>query len=260
MAETGQPTETGETTVALFEAQIGGEKIPVPEKIKVGDREVSLKDLITRSSSGARKEAEARMEKKLAQLRSELDSTELTKKEIEERLQKIEEENMTASEKAAREIEKSKKKWETDVQTLTVQAQTATKKYHDNLIRNEIRGAFGGFELYNPEQTALLVQAMGQPKVVETDGTDRVLMTMVVDGEAVEMAPKEFVQKYLAMPGNENQLRATVKPGAGSSQSGARRDSTGGLVFTRKQLQDDPAAQKEYRDALLAGKPARIEE
>ena len=41
MADNGQGTDTSQaTTEPLFEASVAGEKIQLPEKIKVGDKEV----------------------------------------------------------------------------------------------------------------------------------------------------------------------------------------------------------------------------
>lgn len=262
MADTGTGTDTSqtETVETLFEATIAGEKIQLPEKIKVGDKDVSLKDIVTKSATGARKDAESRLNKRIEELQGLLQSTSATKDEIASKLQQIEDEKLTASEKAQKEIERSKTKYENEIKAATTKAEEAQRKYEANLIESQIYGGFGGFDLFSPQQTMTLVRTYGQPKVVSENGVDRVVLSFKEGDQVLELSPREFMQKYLTLPENQNQLKASLKPGGGSSQTGARMGNDGALIFGRKQIATDAKAAEEYRQALKARKEVRIDE
>lgn len=261
MADNGQGTDTSQTTTEpLFEASVAGEKIQLPEKIKVGDKEVSLKDIVTKSAAGARRDTESRLNKRIEELQTMLQSTTATKDEISNKLQQIEDEKLTASEKAQKELERSKSKYENEIKVAMTRAEEAQRKYEANLIESQIYGAFGGFDLFSPQQTMTLVRTYGQPKVVSENGTDRVVLSFKEGDQVLELSPREFMPKYLALQENQNQLKASLKPGGGSSQTGARMGNDGSLVFGRRQIATDAKAAEEYRQALKARKEVKIDE
>lgn len=241
-----------------FEYNLSGEKIKLPEK--VGD--VSIKDVLSRVAAATRKETEAKLEARFKPLQEQITAKDADLETIKTKLQQIEDEKLTAEEKVKKEFERTFQKLEQEKITLAEKANKSFSKYREKAIMTEIHAALSGFELFDPDQTLTLMLQKGRPELVEKeDGSEQIVMRLTVDGEEKELSPKEYAKLFLALPQNMNQLRAGIKPGAGTSVHGATRNGSGQLVYARSAMQNE-TTRKEYMVKMkeLGPENVRIDE
>lgn len=238
------------------------EKILMPEKVKVGDKEINIREKIGHMNSGIRKvlqnEITKKSEAKYQELQTMLNDKNITVEQLQSKIQEFEESKMSMEEQI-----KAQSKREIDMannfaKTKEQEAITNYNLFQETKIDNDIYGAFSGFSLSNAEDTKLLIRQKGNAKVVkdETTGQFKTVLTFNVDGEAKELTPKEAVELYLADPNNSHHLKNNLRAGGGSV-SGGKATKDGKIGYTRSSM-NDPATRAEYNAKNKKGEPVAI--
>jgi hypothetical protein len=84
------------------------------------------------------------------------------------------------------------------------------------------------------------------------------MLSIEIDGETHQLPPKQAVEMFLAMPGNENLLKNNLMPGANTSKSGAK-SVNGSLVYKRSDIAANPKVRSEYLEKIKKGESVSIE-
>jgi hypothetical protein len=253
------PPKTGE----FFEM-----KDPVTGEVRKLPKE--LEPFMGHVISKTRKETEGKYKPLIDDLNNQLKNNQLSLGEQETlraRIQELEEANMSAEERAKLQIDREKKTWEDKHKKAEQYGNDGWNNFYQTKIDNDLFAALGKHDLYNPDQTKMILKTMGGAKVVknEESGKFETKLTMLVpdkDGALKEqvLSPQEAVDKFLALPENANHLKASLRPGGGAGSSkGGKRGSDGAITFTRQDLLD-PAKRKEYNEKLRNREPVHIVE
>ncbi len=231
-------------------------EILVPEKIKAGDQEIDMRVIMGHLNSGIRKsvskDIEARNEKRMKELNDLLANKETTTMELQKKLQEFEDEKLSAEDRAKVAIERERAKFQNDLKKHQEEAVSWRTQFQNERIDNAILGSLPA-SVYNPSQTMLLIKSLLKPELIANDkgGFDTVL-SITIDGEEQKLPPKEAIEKFLAMPGNEHHLKNNLNPGAGTSGNGGRA-LNGGLAYKRSEVASNPKIRQEYSSKLMKG-------
>lgn len=201
----------------------------------------SQAEKITKAMGATRRDMDSRAKTVSQQLEEERKA----KADLEARLQQLEDEKLTASEKEKAAIERAQKKAMDEAAAAREEASTNRRLYESHKMDTDIRDALSGFELFNPKQVAVMLRAWGS-LVMERDesGIDRTFVVVRSEsGEEERLSPREAAGRFLALDENQNLLKSSVKTGAGSTAGG--KIGVGGVrLYTREELANPKTAQE----------------
>ena len=254
---TAQPTTTDQTT----------DEILVPYKDPRNGREFKipkdLADAFNHQAKLARTSAESKVEEKYKSIMQDYSQKNLSLEELTQKLQQLEDEKLSETDRIKREFERTVK---TKDQTLKEWEEKANKNYtlfRDTKIDNDLIGAIqgigNGIEAANPQQLSLLLKTLGKAELVEENGNYVTKISLTIDGESVQMNPKEAVIKFLSLPENAHHIKNNLRSGGGTSSAGTRTNGNGVAVFTKADMAD-PIKRKAYLDLSKAGKNPILEQ
>lgn len=246
---TQDPPKDGDTF--KFKDPANYKEIDLPKSING----INLEELLGHVISKSRQDTEKKY-KQLVDAAKEEQTGEF--KKLQEKIQQLEDERLSAEDRVKVVAEREKKTWETKMTDLQGKADRNWYLFQENKITNDIYSAFTGFDLYNPEQTMMILRTLGKAKLVEENNNFYTKVSFNFDGQDEEFSPREAVQKFLARPENAHHLKNNLKSGNGTSTNGARKAADGSIVFTRSQLNSDPRAMKEYSEKMRKGEDVRI--
>lgn len=254
-AEEAATEELPPGTFKWFDPQAKKE-IFIPEKVG----EIDMKVILGHVTSGVRKavsgEIESKYKSQLDELKSIVSNKDSNLAEFQEKLQKFEDEKLTQEERTKKEIDRERNKYITENKKFQDESIAWQTRFKDSTIDNAILGALPA-NVYNASQTMLLVKNLLKPEVVQTERGFETMLSLTVDGVENKYTPKEAIELFLAMPGNEHHLKNNLLPGAGSSKSGARVGS-GGFQYKKSDLSNNPKLRAEYFEKMKNGEPVAI--
>jgi len=230
-----------------------GATIKLPAMVEGQD----LKQLMDRASASARISTESKLKTKYRELEEMVRDKDSNYQALQEKLEQIEDEKLTADDRAKKQYSREVEKAQKEAATLAARADQNFNLFQETKISNDLYGAFAGYELSNIEQAMLILRSQGQAALVEVDGKYSTQLKMMIDGELVELSPKDAVAKWVALPENAHFLKNNLRPGGGTSSKGGSLNSDGQLVYKRSQLHD-PAIRKEFNDKLSKGETPEI--
>lgn len=221
MAE-GQETQTQETPVQ--EQVVDYIEKTDPE---TGQRFKIPKDLeavLGHYISSTRKEVERKYKPMIEALESEKAEFGDIKAEYE----KLKEASMTAEERAQANAKKVIDEHERKSKAIAEEAGKYKELFFDTTRRNDIMSAFSGFDLCNPVQTAILLEAEGKARVEEkVDGDGKptgayeTRITLSIpnakgDMETIDGTPTELFSRWINLDRNLHHKKNSMNPGAGT--------------------------------------------
>lgn len=238
--------------VFKFRDPAKGQEIDLPKVVNG----VNLQELIGHVIGKSRKETEGKYKDLIDSIKNEKSTEYQT---LQEKIQQLEDEKLSAEERARVVFEREKGKYGEEINKWKSTAEKNWGMYKEDKIRNDIYAAFGGFDLYNPSQTLMVLRSMGNADLIEENGKHVTKLTFNIDGVDEVLTPKEAVAKFLALEENAHHLKNNLRPGNGTtSVAGGRKNADGTIAFTREQLRTDPKAMEEYRKKLASREPVTI--
>ena len=248
--------DSGSEEFIEFKDPVNNQVIKLPPKIGDQDTKVLLGHIISGSRKHVQTELEAKYSKQQEELRTLLQNKDITLEEVNQKLQKFEDEKLSVEERAKKEAERIKSTYDSKLTDAEKRAQQNYNLFAETKIDNDIYSAFAGHKLYNPEQTKLLLKQMGQASIKEENGKYITSFKFIVDGVEKEMSPKDAVGHFLAQPENAHHLASSLLPGSGTQSSG-KRVVDGKIAYLRSDLQN-PAIMKEFSEKRKKGEPVTI--
>lgn len=192
-----------------------GQKFKIPK-----DLEAVLGHYI----SSTRKEVERKYKPMIEALESEKAEFGDIKAEYE----KLKEASMTAEERAQANAKKVIDEYERKAKAIAEDAEKYRQLFFDTTKRNDIMSAFSGFDLCNPVQTAILLEAEGRARVeekVDNDGKptgayETRITLNIPDGkgnvESIDGTPTELFPRWISLDRNLHHKKNPMNPGAGT--------------------------------------------
>lgn len=243
-----------EITIETFEHKVGDTVHKIP--VMAGD--VNIKELLGKAAGAARKEAEARLKEKYAPLESALSDKTLTAQQLQEKIDAFELEKLSAEDRVKKQYENEMKKRDQAIKDANDIATKNLNLFRENKIQNDIHAALSGFNLFNPEQTMLMMRHVGKADLVEADGSYKTVFRVSENGVESELTPKDFAAKFLALPEYANQIKNNLIAGGGTGSGSGSRSPSGSLLFKRSEMAASAAVRAEYTKAKAAN-PAGVE-
>lgn len=111
----------------------------------------------------------------------------------------------------------------------------------------EIYSELSKYDLYNSKQVLKLLKSEGQIDVIDESGEYKTVIKM--NGKLYSVS--EAIKEFLEQSENSNLLKNTLLPGSNTTKSTSSPGGT--VVFTQKQLANDPEKRKEYNKLLESG-------
>jgi Skp family chaperone for outer membrane proteins len=252
-----QPQDQGtqDTPVFDFVDPATKQKVKLPEN--VGD--VNVKRLLEGVIKKSRNDVLSEVERKYQPILEQVQKYESDNSELREMLQKLEDEKLTADERA-------QKQFRREVETLKKQSETSAQKaaQYETLFKrtteeNSLVGEFSSRQdVHHARQAYMLMKSEFPIEVIESDGNYRVVVKMPSDtGDMEELDPKTAVERWLAMPDHRHFLKSSLTPGSGTSTSGGRMLPNGTLAYTRSDMAD-PKKRAEYFSKKSAGEKVEL--
>jgi hypothetical protein len=179
---------------------------------------------ISKTREAVKKEADDKYKPTLEALEKEAGEGSQAKAELE----KLRLEGMSADERAAEVIRKTKLEYETATKLAKDEAQVWKGRFEKTMIANEIMSSFGDSKLCNPGQVAALFELEGQAFIAEIldetgkpSGQFETRVRLVLEDkngnpEPVEGTPSELFKKWIALDRNAHHLLNSMPSGSGS--------------------------------------------
>lgn len=210
----------------------------------------------------ARATESSKWEDKFKALSSEYNNSKITLEQYESQLRQIEEEKLSETDKIKRQFEREIKTRDSALKEFQDKAEKNYSLFRDTKIDNDLIGAISGIgngiEAANPQQLSLLLKTLGKAELVEENGNFVTKISLTIDGEIIQMSPKEAVIKFLSLPENAHHIKNNLRSGGGTSSAGTRTNGSGIAVFTKSDM-SDPVKRKQYLDLSKAGKEPILE-
>jgi hypothetical protein len=222
---------------------IGGTAKFVEKKDPVTGKVVKIpadfESVIGHFISATRNETKTETEKKYQPLVQRIETLQGKQEELETvraELEKVKQANMTAEEIAQANAKKKIAEHELVAKTATEEAKTWKDRFEKTMIKNDIFASFGGVELCNAKQTAILFETEGRAKIsekVDQDGkptgefeTRMTLELADSKGNPVvnEGTPDELFKKWITLDRNSHH-RKNMIPSGGNSRTTTKADS-----------------------------------
>lgn len=229
----GNTSATQATGLPGFSGTLVEKKDPVSgQSYKVP---VELEPFIGHLISSTRNSVESQYKPIVEKLQG--DTSELS--EVRAELQKLQEAQMTAEEKAQANAARKIAEHEAQARNASEESKQWKTRFMDTMIKNDIYGSFGDLKLCNPEQTAILLQSEGRATVEEVldhlgkpTGQFQTRLTLQLMNETtgnmeiVEGTPKELFKKWIGQERNMHHQLNNLIPG-GNSSGGPNRGRNG---------------------------------
>lgn len=243
------------------------EQILVPYKDPRSGKEYQLPkeavDAFNYQFKMARTSAESKVEEKYKSVMADYQNKQITLEEMTQKIQALEEQSLSETERIKRESEREIKKRDAILKETEEKANKNYSLFRDTKIDNDLMGAISGIgngiEATNPQQLALLLKTLGKAELAEENGNYVTKISLTIDGETVQMSPKEAVVKFLSLPENAHHIKNNLRSGGGTSSAGTRTNGNGVAVFTKADMAD-PIKRKAYLDLSKAGKNPILEQ
>jgi hypothetical protein len=183
-----------------------------------------LEPIIGHFISSTRKEVEKRYKPMVEALESEKAEFGDIKAEYE----KLKEANMTAEERAQANAKRVIEEHERKTKAIVEESEKYRQLFFDTTKRNDIMSAFAGFDLCNPMQTAILLEAEGRARVeekIDNDGKPtgfyetRITLNIQNDKgetETIDGTPEELFKRWINLDRNLHHIKNPLNPGAGT--------------------------------------------
>lgn len=242
-----------------FDFSAGGKTYKVP---------VSMKEALEAARTNARMEAERKTSMKFStlvtDLQKQLGEKEGGLSELKAKMEDLEMAGKSELDQTKHAYEKLKKQYDTDLPKHQEESKVWKQKFEDREISASLYDALSGHDVYNQKQTVALLRTLGSPRVEQDPETKefRVMISLELPNasgvmERQDLPPKEAVAKWLALDENRNQLKNSLAPGAGTSQTGGKKDGSGGIVYSRADMAN-PTVRAEYNKKLANKENVRI--
>jgi len=234
-------------------------KFKDPVNQKEYDLPVEFQETIGHINSVARKETQRKAEERLLTMQQQFNEKSEAYQKIEEELNALREQNMTAEQRAEAAIKREKQAWENEKKSLSEKSGKFENLFMTTKIENDLLGAMGGFELNNPAQAMRLLKDDGKAELVETEpGIFKTVLKLTDEnGDVVEMTPSEAVKRYFAMPENLHHLKRNFVGGSGTPLAGSM-DSEGAMIFSKAAIQRDSETRRKYNEAMKNGAKVKL--
>lgn len=236
-----------EATPATVKIQLSGKEYEFPadaaaaiQASLAGARKDRGKDTAASAATAELKEAQARVQ----ELETEKQTAEDAKLSESERAKK---DNTRAAEKAAQQLSDA-----------TTRADKAERQYQETKINTAILEAIPSADVVDVADVKTLFLAHAKAEYRNENGSGEKVIILMPDGSGGtdEMEPGTAVKHFLALSGKTHLLNASVRQGAGTSET-ATRGKGGALEYTREQMQS-LATRKEFAEKKKAGQDVKI--
>ncbi len=138
------------------------------DKLKLSEEQQKHLNKVIAEEKRRHQQATQKALDEVAALRTKVKLTDQERRDLDKRLEKLQQDSMTKEELAKREREKTIKKYETDIRDLTKERDTWQSRYQTTLIDNSITQEAVKAKAYNPNQ----ILAILKPQVVLEDDVD----------------------------------------------------------------------------------------
>lgn len=238
-----------------FQWKIDGQWNKMPKLINGVDIENVLKKTIDRSDV-EKSEIEGKFNNQLLELKTMVDSKDINISELNEKLEELQTQNLSAEEKAKLLSEKEIKKSQKELEILKADKDKFENMFMENRISRDIMDAVDKHDVANTGQAMRELRAASRT-MLELDEHDNynTVVKMVIDNEEVVMTPIEACKVFFALPHNWNLLNNALMPGGGTGQNGTIVNGSEQYNLSDWQMKISDSTPKE-RQALLRKKAA----